>query len=71
MEGPAPTEGAPPLQPAAPDEPVADVFMRAPCRASTPGESQGEAVGFAADGGSYWSISEGSNQPIWRMEIAR
>ena len=35
-----------------------------PCSAPQADERQGEAVGFAADGASYFTISEGANAPI-------
>ena len=35
-----------------------------PCSAPQADERQGEAVGFAADGAGYFTISEGANAPI-------
>ncbi len=34
------------------------------CELELPGEQQGEAVGFGADGSGLWTVSEGTNQPI-------
>lgn len=51
----------------APGESLADAFGRPPCPTPVPAEPQGEAVGFAADGSGYWSISEGEAQPVWRV----
>src|ERR1700675_751445 len=39
-------------------------FGAGPCYAPQADERQGEAVGFAADGSGYFTISEGANAPI-------
>jgi 5'/3'-nucleotidase SurE len=44
--------------------PLADAFGVDPCAAPAADERQGEAVGFAADGTSYFTISEGAHAPI-------
>ena len=44
--------------------PLAAAFGVDPCSAPQADERQGEAVGFAADGTSYFTISEGANAPI-------
>ena len=44
--------------------PLAAAFGVDPCSAPAVAERQGEAVGFAADGKSYFTISEGAGAPI-------
>ena len=44
--------------------PLAAAFGVHPCSAPAVDERQGEAVGFAADGASYFTISEGAGAPI-------
>ena len=44
---------------------VADAFAGTPCQAPQRNEPQGEAVAYAADGSGYFTISEGSRQPVW------
>ena len=44
--------------------PLAAAFGVDPCSAPAAAERQGEAVGFAADGTSYFTISEGAGAPI-------
>ena len=44
--------------------PLAAAFGVDPCSAPAAAERQGEAVGFAADGKSYFTISEGAGAPI-------
>lgn len=46
---------------------VADALKASPCEVPQAAEGQGEAVAFAADGGAYFTVSEGSAQPIWRF----
>ncbi|MGE0324974.1 MAG: hypothetical protein AB7K71_09830 [Polyangiaceae bacterium] len=46
---------------------VADALKATPCQAPQANEGQGEAVAFAADGSAYFTVSEGSAQPIWRF----
>ena len=45
-------------------KPLAAAFGVNPCYAPQATERQGEAVGFAADGSGYFTISEGANAPI-------
>ena len=42
-----------------------DAFNIAPCLVPLPTEPQGEALGFAPGGLGFWTISEGSFQPIY------
>lgn len=44
-------------------EPLWAAFDQTPCAGPVPTETQGEAIGFAADGGSYLTVSEGE-QPV-------
>ena len=46
------------------DAPLEAAFAVDPCSAPAAAERQGEAVGFAADGKSYFTISEGAGAPI-------
>jgi 5'/3'-nucleotidase SurE len=50
--------------------PLAAAFGVDPCSAPQADERQGEAVGFAADGTSYFTISEGAHAPIHQF-VAR
>ena len=45
---------------------LGDVFSRKPCRVRLVHEPQGEAICFAADGRSYYTISERANQPLYK-----
>ncbi len=44
---------------------VADALLGTPCSLPLASEPQGEALGFAADGGGYYTLSEGSKQPLY------
>ena len=52
-----------------PGEALASAFTRPQCQAPQAKEEQGEAVAFAADGGSYVTIGEGT-APGWRAGSA-
>ena len=39
-------------------------FAKAPCSVPLIAETQGEAIGFGADGRSYWTVSEGTSEPL-------
>ncbi len=45
---------------------LAEAFASTPCEGPVPTEVQGEALGFAPDGGSYLTTSEGDHQVIHR-----
>lgn len=47
-------------------KPLTDAFATTPCGGPVPTEVQGEALGFAPDGGSYLTLSEGDHQVIHR-----
>jgi len=49
---------------------LATVFARAGCFVPAALEPQGEAIAFAADGLSYYTISEDLNQPIYHYTLA-
>jgi hypothetical protein len=49
------------------NEPVADAFDRAPCRAPAPTQQQGEAIRFDPDSHGFVALSEGTNQPVWHV----
>ena len=49
--------------------PLATAFDRPSCDAPQIDERQGEAVGFAADGASYFTISEGAGASVHRFAI--
>ena len=48
---------------------VAETFAEEPCAIRLPGEQQGETIGFAVDGQSLWSISEGLEQPVYTVPL--
>lgn len=48
-------------------EPVEDALARPPCRAPAPPEPQGEAVAIDASSATLWTLSEGLNQPLYRI----
>ena len=49
--------------------PLADAFTVDPCPAPQVNEPQGEAVGFAANGRAYYTISEGEHAAINRFTV--
>ncbi len=49
---------------------LATVFAQPGCPVPAAPEPQGEAIGFAADGLSYYTVSEGSNEPIYHYTLA-
>jgi hypothetical protein len=48
---------------------VGGAFRRPPCIAPQLDELQGEAIGFAADGASSFTISEGVGAAVHRFEV--
>jgi 5'-nucleotidase len=52
------------------DAPLVDAFTVDPCPAPQADEPQGEAVGFAANGKAYYTISEGEHAAINRFTVA-
>ncbi len=50
-------------------ESVASAFARAPCALRLADEPQGEAIGFSADGAGYYTVSEGTHQPIYYFAL--
>lgn len=48
----------------APGQSIADALAAAPCEGPSAVEAQGEAIAFDADGGGYWTASEGANVPL-------
>ena len=48
---------------------VAAAFRRPPCSAPQIDEPQGEAIGFAANGASYFTISEGVGAAVHRFAV--
>jgi hypothetical protein len=49
----------------APGTPLANIFLGQPCILPMGSEPQGEAIGFAADGSGFFTVSEGEGQPIY------
>lgn len=49
---------------------LATVFAQAGCSVPAASEPQGEAIAFAADGLSYFTVSENANQPIYQYQLA-
>jgi hypothetical protein len=50
-------------------KPLAAAFSSPPCDAPQIDEGQGEAVGFAANGASYFTISEGAGASVHRFAV--
>ena len=50
---------------------VASAFAASACDAPIEREPQGEAVAFAANGAAYMTLSEGTNQPLYRFSVQR
>lgn len=50
-----------------PGEPLASMFQRGACLVPVAAETQGEAIGFAPDGFSYLTISEGLHPQIFEV----
>jgi hypothetical protein len=50
---------------------VAEALAGEPCEVELPAERQGETIAFSADGASFFTISEGTNQPIYQAPIIR
>lgn len=50
-------------------EGIAEAFSRAPCALKLATEPQGEALGFSADGAGYYTVSEGSHQPLYYFAL--
>lgn len=49
-----------------PDQTMTEALARAPCTAAIPPfETNGEAIGFAADDSGYFTLSEGVSSPIY------
>jgi len=44
---------------------LGDAFSQSPCSVSVVWEPQGEAICFDADGCGYYTVSEGTNQPLY------
>jgi hypothetical protein len=47
-------------------EPLWAAFETTPCEGPVPTEQQGESLGFAPDGSSYLTVSEGEQQTLHR-----
>jgi hypothetical protein len=48
---------------------VAETLASPWCRFPVAAEIQGEAIGFAADGSAYFTVSEGVGAIIWRVRL--
>lgn len=44
---------------------IAEAFAGEPCKIPLADESQGETLSFAGDGGGYYTVSEGSEEPFY------
>lgn len=55
----------------APGSDLADVFVQPGCDVVMPTQPQGEAICFSPDDLSLYTISEGANQPIYRLAHVR
>lgn len=49
-------------------EPLWAAFSTTPCSGPSPGELQGESIGFAPDGGSYMTVAEGPD-PVLHLTV--
>jgi hypothetical protein len=49
---------------------LAEAFAEPPCALTAPREKQGEALAFSVDGSAYYSVSEGSRPPLYRMRLS-
>lgn len=54
-----------------PKEPLHQAFATQACTVPLAREPQGEAIGFSADGQSYFTLSEGKLQPIHQYTVQR
>lgn len=45
-----------------------EAFAGSPCPVPLRSEPQGEAIGFSSDGMSYFTLSEGTGQPLYRFD---
>ncbi|WP_394823546.1 hypothetical protein [Pendulispora albinea] len=52
---------------AAAGESFEQAFTKAPIRVTAPSEPQGEAITYAIDGSGYYTVSEGTRQPLYRI----
>ncbi|QJD95126.1 hypothetical protein HH214_04155 [Mucilaginibacter robiniae] len=52
------------------NEPVWQTMQRPPQELSYEQEHQGEAIGFATDGHSYYTVSEGKKSPIYHYQLS-
>lgn len=52
----------------APGQSIGEAMRALPCPAPLPREPQGEAIGFSANSRGYFTLSEGSSQPIYFLE---
>ncbi len=49
---------------------IGEALAGPPCPVPLCSEPQGEAIGFSADGSSYFTVSEGGHQPLYRFDRA-
>lgn len=53
-----------------PDQTIGEAMLGEPCPIPLAAEQQGETLAIDADGRGYFTLSEGSNQPLWRYSFA-
>lgn len=53
----------------APGTNLVDTFASQPCKLASPGESQGEAIAFSGDGTRFFTLGEGSKQPLYQVSL--
>ena len=51
-----------------PGTPVADLLASVPYSTTAPADLQGEAIALTPDGLSYYTLGEGLDQPLWRVD---
>ena len=53
-----------------PGQTIGEAMLGDPCSMPLVAEQQGETIAIDADGRAYFTLSEGTNQPLWRFSFA-
>ena len=51
------------------DETWAEALQKTPCKLPLPLQQQGETLDFSPDGNSLWTLSEGTNQTLYEIQL--
>lgn len=54
---------------AEPNASITELLAAEPHELHVADEQQGEAIAYAEDGGAYYTVSEGPNPPLWRVDV--